>query len=632
MRKFCVAAIAIFLSATSVYSFSKNERLFVDSLNREAWKAIGTDPEQAHRLAMQAFTAATAIQYEEGLALAYNRFGKIHAVKGNHDSSLFYYRLNLNLRLKQKNNSGIANTFLNMGDVLIQKGDAFSGLKYYQAAYQLFSMLNDTPDMAITCLKKGIFFSEQLKHHSAEKTLLCGLSLANRIKNFDQGIAALSAEMGNLYSATNKTKKALQYYQTAILIYSRMGDIKSLSNVYTGLGNLYTNQSHYDKALRSYRKSLAAYRGSGGGPGEALRIYNIGNVLYEQKKYTQSVEYLGQALQMAERADAQLTQKILYAQSKAYYDLKEYEKAFSSDAQYDSITNVLFNAEKEKQISELEIRYDVKEKQNEIRLLKATEALQQKNIEQKTQERNAWLAGALLLLLIVSVIYIAYRQKKKANAVLTIQKNTIEQQHSEKELLLREIHHRVKNNLQVVSSILSLQSYKIADKNVSLAMKESRARVEAMSMIHRELYRDEKLTHISLPSYLLKLLDHVSKSYGFDETNLTTHVEVDVEEADVETAIPLGLIVNEVISNSFKHAFSDQPKPCITLTLQRQNERLLLTLKDNGKGMTENPPDSSFGMELVQSLTKQLKGSFTTDHSAGTAYTFILREHKRWKT
>jgi two-component sensor histidine kinase len=631
MQKAGIVILAVLLWIANGHA-QNDEKALIDSLNREAWQAIGTDPGYAHAMATSAFTRASAIGYEDGIALAYNRFGKIHFTGGNLDSALFYYRLNLNLRIKQKNRSGIANTFLNMGDVSTQKGDGIAGLKYYQAAHHLFALLNDSPNIAITCLKKGILFNEQLKYKEAENSLISGLSIAERLENFEYGIAALSAELGNLYSTTNKTRKALQYYQTAILIYSEMDDVKNLSNVYTGLGNVYANMLAYDKAYQAYSKSLAAYRESGGGPGEALRIYNIGTVLYEQKKNKECVHYFERALHLANSSDIYLTQKTLFALSNAYFDLKQYENAFFSDTRYDSITNMLFNAEKEKQISELEIQYQVKEKQNEIQLLKTTEALQQKTIEQKTQERNAWLAGSLLLLLVVSVTYIAYRQKKRANAVLTIQKNTIEQQHREKELLLREIHHRVKNNLQVVSSILSLQSYKITDKNVSLAMKESRARVEAMSMIHRELYRDEKLTHINLPSYLKKLMDHVSESYGFEETNLTTHIQVEVEEVDVETAIPLGLIVNEVMSNSFKHAFSDQPQPYVGLTLQRENDSLLLILKDNGKGFGEVPSGNSFGMELVQSLTKQLKGSFTIDHSAGTAYTFILHEHKRWKT
>lgn len=604
---------------------------YIDSLNRIAWKTISSDPEQAYILTSRAFYAAEAARYEEGMALAYNRFGKIHFVKGNFDSAIFYYRLNLNLRFKAKNQSGLANTFLNLGDVHLKKGEQVQALKYYRASKQLFGvMLKDTPNLIISDLRIGTLFIEQSKYDAAEKIFASALHLAEK-GDYEAGLAHIYTETGNLYALTQQYKKAVSCYSKAVALFEEWDDESSLARVYNSLGNLYYDLSDYNKALAYYQKSKAYYESTDNKVKETVLIFNIGTVLYEQHKTAESIPYLEKALQWADQTDIYLTQKILFALSKAYFDAKQYEKAFSTDAQYDSITHVLFNAEKEKQISELEIQYDVKEKQNEILLLKTKEALQHQTIRQKTNERNAWLAGALLLSLIVSVIYIAYRQKKKANTVLTIQKNTIEKQHHEKELLLREIHHRVKNNLQVVSSILSLQSYKIADKNVSLAMKESRARVEAMSMIHRELYRDEQLTHISIHTYLQKLLDHVSKSYGFDETNLATDVEVQVEEVDVETAIPLGLIVNEVLSNSFKHAFSDEPKPHITLKLQRENDNLLLTIKDNGKGLTETPSSNSFGMELVQSLTKQLKGSFTTDHSAGTAYSFILREHKRWK-
>lgn len=603
---------------------------YVDSLNALAWNVINTDPDHAHALASLAFTTAKSIKYEEGMALAYNRFGKIHFTRGNFDSAVFYYGQNLKLRFKEKNKAGLANTCINIGDVYLKKGDQVRALKYYRRSGQLFASVKDTAGLIVSHLRAGTLFIEQVNYHAAEKSFESALLLAQP-GMYEGERAYVLTEMGNLFSLTQKYSQAIRCYNQASSLFYEWNDEKNLAMVNNSLGNLYYHLSDYNRALEYYKRSKDYYENEDDEVKETVLTFNIGTVFYEQKKNAESIRYLEKALHSVNKRDAYLTQKILYTLSKAYYDLKQYDKAFYYDARYDSVTSALFNTERDKQISELEIQYEVKEKQNQIRLLKATEELQHKTIEQKTHERNAWLAGALLLLAVVFVIYLGYRQKKKANAILTTQKSMIEQQHKEKELLLREIHHRVKNNLQVVSSILSLQSYKITDKNVSLAMKESRARVEAMSMIHRELYHDEKLTHISLPGYLLRLLDQVSKSYGFDETNLATDIEINVEEVDVETAIPLGLIVNEVLSNSFKHAFADVPEPLITLKINREDNHLLLTLKDNGKGPVENPSNRSFGMELVQSLTKQLKGSLTTDHSAGTAYTFILHEHKRWK-
>jgi tetratricopeptide (TPR) repeat protein len=104
-------------------------KLYTDSLNRLAWKAISTDPGLAHTLASLALKTAKAIKYEEGVALAYNRFGKIHATKGNFDSAIFYYQQNLNLRFKEKNPSGLANTFINLGDVYLKKGNQVRALR-----------------------------------------------------------------------------------------------------------------------------------------------------------------------------------------------------------------------------------------------------------------------------------------------------------------------------------------------------------------------------------------------------------------------------------------------------------------------------------------------------------------------
>ncbi|WP_407355149.1 histidine kinase dimerization/phosphoacceptor domain -containing protein [Methanolobus sp. WCC5] len=195
------------------------------------------------------------------------------------------------------------------------------------------------------------------------------------------------------------------------------------------------------------------------------------------------------------------------------------------------------------------------------------------------------------------------------------------------EIRKKEIHHRIKNNLQVISSLLDLESDKFNDDGVIEAFKESQNRVISMALVHEELYRSQDMESIDFSDYLMKLVNELSYSYAINKEKIQVKMDVDPTFLDMDTAIPLGMIVNELVSNSFKHAFKQGKEGEIHVDLTLEGGRLTLTVGDNGVGFPENidfRETDSLGLQLITTLTAQIDGTIELDRSLGTKFSIVL--------
>ncbi|WP_094229157.1 histidine kinase dimerization/phosphoacceptor domain -containing protein [Methanolobus psychrotolerans] len=196
------------------------------------------------------------------------------------------------------------------------------------------------------------------------------------------------------------------------------------------------------------------------------------------------------------------------------------------------------------------------------------------------------------------------------------------------EIRKKEIHHRIKNNLQVISSLLDLESDKFEDKYVIEAFRESQNRVISMALVHEELYRSQDMESIDFSDYLMKLVNELSYSYAINKENIQVKLDIDPTFLDMDTAIPLGMIVNELVSNSFKHAFKNGKIGEIYVHLSIKDGSLTLIVGDNGVGFPENinfKETDSLGLQLVTTLTSQIDGIIELDRNKGTKFRIILK-------
>ncbi len=202
-----------------------------------------------------------------------------------------------------------------------------------------------------------------------------------------------------------------------------------------------------------------------------------------------------------------------------------------------------------------------------------------------------------------------------------------------KDLLLREIHHRVKNNLQVISSLLYLQSRRVNDRNVVEMFNESSNRVKSMTLIHQKLYQSKDTATINFGEYIRDLIDALFLSYGVDRQTIALKLNIENAVLSIDTAIPCGLIINEIISNSLKYAFPEGKQGQISVTLQRENgTKFILVVGDNGVGLPQDLDfrnTTSLGLKLVTTLVEQLGGTIELNRQGGTEFTITFREQRQ---
>jgi PAS domain S-box-containing protein len=197
----------------------------------------------------------------------------------------------------------------------------------------------------------------------------------------------------------------------------------------------------------------------------------------------------------------------------------------------------------------------------------------------------------------------------------------------EKETLLKEIHHRVKNNLQVISSLLDLQSSHVQDEKAKAALRESMERVRTMATIHTQLYQSQDLTKVDIGLFMRDLISNISQSYGRVASAVKINVDNDETMLGIDASIPCGLILNELVTNALKHAFPGGKEGKINITMRSEDNQAVLTISDNGIGFPK-PIDfnnlKSLGLQLVNILVRQINGKIDLQVDGGTTWTIIF--------
>lgn len=357
---------------------------------------------------------------------------------------------------------------------------------------------------------------------------------------------------------------------------------------------------------------------------------NIGNVLRLQGKYAEAIPHIKANLQHHLEKnidDLQLVENNQFWLAECYRETGPVDSAYHYLAQAQKSQKKRLNEELAAVQNELRIKYDSDQKE-------ATISSQQATILQQRRSQLLVLGiVALLVALLAVILYNARRNRQKnrrleaLNKELTHTNHQLDQRNAQNEVLVKEIHHRVKNNLEIISSLLELQSRQTQDESAQLAMLESQARVKSMGLLHQKLFQNQEQVSIEMRDYFQKLSDNLLQTFNAQE-QVDVAVNMDPIELDMDTAIPIGLMVNELITNALKYAFPDRRDGRIELRLrQEDSEHLELSVADNGVGKAPGtaPKGSGFGTQLIQLLTQQLQGVMQESDGEGTSVTFRLK-------
>jgi len=195
---------------------------------------------------------------------------------------------------------------------------------------------------------------------------------------------------------------------------------------------------------------------------------------------------------------------------------------------------------------------------------------------------------------------------------------------AEKDILLREVHHRVKNNMQIISSILKMQQRQVDDPTLKVILEESQSRIRSMALIHENLYQNENLANITFANYIKSLAGNLARTFSDSQSKITFHYDIEDIYLPIDTGIPCGLIINELLSNAFKYAFEGKEKGVITISLKQISEQdFTLVVADNGKGLPVNlnvEESGTLGMKIVTRLVQQIDGKLQYQNNNGAVF------------
>lgn len=500
--------------------------------------------------------------------------------------------------------------FLNtqLGYVYERRGQLDKAADYAMVSLNLGTKLKDKKAKAMALSDLSNLFWKQAKYELA-------LDYGERsLKLFDAwGITDLDYDftlylMGNNYLALKDYEKARTYYEHSIIIGERYGFYNNLSDVYISLVDLYSYLGEFEKADAAGRNAIK-YAELLENNFMVMRSWlSVGKMQNMRGNYPEAIEGLKKSIAIATEdfGDAYYLSQAYKELGRAYASNHDYQNAFRAFSEYDTLKSKVFTAAADRHISQLTTKYDIAQKEGTI-------LLQKSQIKKQQTRQELIIIIIILLLLLLGLAYNTITSNVRKNRLL-------QKQNSEKEFLLKEIHHRVKNNLEIVSSLLSLQSAQINDADILDAMKQSQHRVHSMGMIHQNLYMGENLAAIEMKEYFSNLSDYIINAFGKNE-QVTVAVKMDRLELDIDTAIPIGLIVNELITNSLKYAFPNDRQGNIYLGLKRKRDILFLEVKDNGIGIgpARQNYGSGFGTQLVNLLVKQLDGKMVMKTNLGTA-------------
>ena len=345
-----------------------------------------------------------------------------------------------------------------------------------------------------------------------------------------------------------------------------------------------------------------------------------GNIASTQK-------YFRQAKLFADSSDLFSVARIHGIQSKLDSCAGNYFSALKENRLAEILDDSIYNVGKARQFSELQIEYETEAKDKNIELLQQKDKVTQANLRQSNTMRKITLAGIVGLLVVTSLIYNQYRIKHRRNKEMDQKNRQLEQLVKDKEWLVREIHHRVKNNFHTVASLLEIQSSYLKNTAALSAIKESQHRIHSMSIIHQKLYQSDSLSTINMPEYIYELVEYLVESYGIRQT-IAFSLQIENIALDHASAITLGLILNEAITNSIKYAFPKEADGNISIGLSHSSDsRILLCIADNGRGLPtdfDSRKEASMGMELLQGLTDDLGGTFSIETKNGTQIKIIF--------
>lgn len=560
----------------------------------------------------QGLKIAERISNEPWIAKLYQKKGRAHANSLQMDSAMYCFEKAIAVYKSIQDKSGQASTTFKVAWVHKRRGETDKALANDLAALKLFEEVDDNRGICDAYTRVADDLKTQDRLTEASEYVEKAIALSEQY-NLDSEIYFVNVAAGDIYIAKGDFQKSYDSYMRAFAKAKADNASPShMTDISVSVGNALKKLKRYPEALQKYEEAYAFAKSVNYENGYGATLANLGEVNMILGNYKVALNYQLQTIAHMERTHEGVNLVENYQHvSTTYEKLKDYPSSLKYQRKALRLRDSLASVESDRAMTEMLTKYETEKKEATI----ATQAT-----ELNQQQRIQWLGAGVFVLLAGFIVFgiIAFVSRAKKNKLLAVK-------NAENELLLKEIHHRVKNNLEVVSSLLALQSAKIDDANTKEAMLESQNRVNSIGIVHQKLYQGENLGAIEMKDYFLNLSDSIIDTFGANE-KVQLELAMEKLSVDIDTAVPLGLIVNELLTNALKYAFKEGQKGVVKISLQKQADGVLhLEVADNGMGKTGTTQGTGFGTQLIQLLTKQLNGIMQEDNANGMRVIFDFK-------
>lgn len=430
--------------------------------------------------------------------------------------------------------------------------------------------------------------------------------------------ASTVLNLGEAYRLDGQLEYATQYFKKALQLNDQLKSDFLESYALGNLGMVFIEKKHVDSAKIYLQKAIDILGPLEDSYSSSIYISELGKAYNKEGNWSLAEENFLKALEIADLAKLKEQQKdISGLLAKFYEERHKYQFALKYQKQFQIYQDSLVNKENIKQREQIKAGYEIDKRESQIGLL------EQINESQKFKLLIQTL-GLIMVLVFAYVLYLGYTKIRKKNVQLLEQKALISKREKEKALLLHELQHRVKNNLQLIASILNLQSRDTTGQNAQEAIVEGKYRVEALSLVHRKLYQVGLDTRISAKEYIEELVLGLLYGYG---ASFKPSFQIEDVSLNVDVAIPMSLIINELITNALKYAYTSTVTPTLKIILTTPVPQFVnIEIIDNGIGFDQEiNAKESFGLNLVSSLLEQLDGTITKTNNEGTHWNLRLK-------
>lgn len=567
--------------------------------------------------------------------------------QGYYDSALYYHEKSLQV-LKAGNNFKKMPRVLNhIALVYHRKGDYSKSLEYL---FKMEKILEEFDDHVAEVELWGgmdnlfidtLYFRQKIADNLAELK-------ARLLENKNKNLFLIYYNLGRAHSQVKENLTAARYWkQTAELMEKqnlipywndvgasyREANMKdscfffhyrfkskyydkctriSKAETFQYLGEAHYYFGNYDSALNYFERSFRLNFEMNNRITLAALYRRLADTHFKLHQLKEAEAEMLTGLALANEVSLLNKRNLLKSGINIYQASGEYSKALNYSMAYTNLSDSLSRHETLFNLVRLQAEYQTAKKERDVKTLQGANIQQQLKLHNRNTILISLAAISFGFLGFIVVLFVQRANIRKKNQALDLA-------NQEQTALLKEVHHRVKNNLQLIASLINLQSSHVTNAEVARELEKTRSRIMSIALIHKKLYQHDNISSIDLQSFLRDLIENILATFSTGK-NLAKSLDIASVKVDIETAISMGLIVNELVTNSLKHGLTDASNPTLSVKLVQSNDKLVLTVSDNGsgtRGSASQGNERGFGLKLVEILLKRLSGTFETSFQNG---------------